>query len=218
MEPIEIDVILVDDHTMFLDGLTEILHNVKEINIIGTAKSGKEALELIAERQPDILISDIRMNKMDGYELSKKVQKLHPEVKILIVSMHNESITINMLIEAGVMGYILKNTGKKELITALHKINAGETYFSHEVQHIYMDSLVNHKKKKQSLHLTRREKEIINLIAAECTTNEIAEKLFISLNTVETHRKNILRKLNVKNSVGLIKKCIELDLLSDSPF
>jgi len=215
MEQEKIKLIIVDDHKMFLDGLVEMLSKSEKMQVIGTAANGTEALEVISQQQPDILISDIRMQEMDGFQLSKALKKSYPDIKTLIVSMHNEPITINKLLQEGVMGYILKNTGRNELFTAINSIHNGQTYFSDEVQKIYMNSMVSHKKKNQSIQLTKREREIVRLIAQEYTTGEIAEELFISLNTVETHRKNILKKLEVRNSIGIIKKTMELNLLEE---
>jgi DNA-binding NarL/FixJ family response regulator len=200
---------------MFLDGITEILINTELYDIVGTASNGRDALEIISNTAIDLVITDLRMKNMDGSELSKVLKIKHPDIKILVVSMHNDHLLINQLLKNGVSGYILKNTGKQELLEAIHEITQGKTYFSEEVKSNFINSkVIAVKNDNENIPLTKREKEVLQLIALEHTTNEMAEKLFISLNTVETHRKNILRKLKVRNSVGIVKKAIELGLLN----
>ncbi|MEO9869288.1 response regulator [Ekhidna sp.] len=212
MEPLKRKVLVVDDHAMFLDGLVEIIGKFEEFEVVGRAQSAVQALDILKEQQSDIVISDVRMSEMGGYELTKAIREEYPHMKILIVSMHNDPHIINQLLKAGVTGYILKNTGKEELLEALRSIASGKTFFSNEVKSSFIQSQVVGNPHYQ-LSLTKREKEVLQLIAEEYTTNEMAERLFISLNTVESHRKNILRKLDVRNSVGIVKRAISLGLL-----
>lgn len=215
MENDKVKILIVDDHTMFLDGITEILRNTELYDVVGTASNGTDALEIISQASVNLVITDLRMKNMDGNELSKILNLKYPDIKILVVSMHNDYSLISQLLKNGVSGYILKNTGKEELLEAIHDVTHGKTYFSEEVKSNFINSkVVGLKSNEENIPLTKREKEVLQLIALEHTTNEMAEKLFISLNTVETHRKNILRKLKVRNSVGIVKKAIELGLLN----
>ena len=210
----ELKVLVADDHTMFLDGMVEMISNIPNISIVHTATSGQEVIDYLKEHDIDMLITDLRMKDIDGFELSEMLRKEHPEIKILVVSMHNDPTIINQMLSKGISGYILKNTGKQELISAIDKISNGETFFSEEVKSKFISSKVRkNNAPEEMVKLTTREREVLELIAEEYTTNEMAEKLFISLNTVETHRKNILRKLNVRNSVGIVKKAIELGFI-----
>ena len=210
----KIKILIVDDHLMFLEGLKEMLAKIANLEVVGSAKDGTTALNILSQHQVDIVISDLRMNNMSGLELCKKIKEAYPKTKILMVSMHNDPHMISQLLKVGVTGYILKNTGKIELVEAINSIYQNKTFFSDEVKSNFINSKVLGINEDLNISLTKREKEVLKLIAAEHTTTEIADKLFISLNTVETHRKNILKKFNVRNSVGIVKRAIELDLLS----
>lgn len=210
----KINLLIADDHTMFLQGIVSLLEQESEINIVGKAVNGIEALEIIKTKNPDLIILDISMPEMDGIELSKILKKDFPEVKILIVSTHSNVKIISRLIRIGVNGYLLKNAEKSELLKAIHSIASGENYFSEETEEKH---LANHLKIEKQVsiltELSSREKEILVLIAHEYNTAEIAEKTFISLNTVNTHRRNLLSKLNAKNTAGLVKYAVENGLV-----
>lgn len=210
----KINILITDDHTMFLEGIVSLLENEKNISIIGKAADGKSALEIIKNSIPDIILLDISMPEMDGIEVTKVLKQKHPSVKILIVSTHSNIHMITKLIRMGVDGYLLKNAEKQELLHAIQTIQNGATYFCKEVEEKNDEN--NTKIKSETLQITElssREKEILILIAQEFTGNEIAEKTFISLNTVNTHRRNLISKLNVKNTAGLVKYAIEYGLL-----
>ncbi|WP_035651269.1 response regulator transcription factor [Flavobacterium sp. ASV13] len=210
----KINLLIADDHTMFLQGIVSLLEQESEINIVGKAINGIEALEVIKTKNPDLVILDISMPEMDGIELSKILKKDFPEIKILIVSTHSNVKIISRLIRIGVNGYLLKNAEKSELLKAIHSIASGENYFSEETEEKH---LANHLKIEKQVsvltELSSREKEILVLIAHEYNTAEIAEKTFISLNTVNTHRRNLLSKLNAKNTAGLVKYAVENGLV-----
>lgn len=207
-------ILIVDDHLMFLEGLLSLLKNEKHLEIVGVASNGVEALEILEQHTADIVITDISMPQMDGFELIATLQKKHPKVSTLVLSMHIESRIITKLIKQNVNGYLLKNAEKDELLKAINLIVRGENYFSDEVKKIYTDSSFSRNKQKNYVpELSRREKEVLKLITEEYTAKEIAEELFISQHTVESHRKNIFSKLNVKNVAGLVKYAIENDLL-----
>lgn len=214
MESPQPTILIADDHAMFVDGLIEIVKSTGKYDIAGTASNGNDALKILRETPVDLVVSDLRMKNMDGGELARVIHKEHKTVKILIVSMHNDPFIVSDLLKHGVTGYILKNSGKEELLEAIDAVLDGRTYFSQDVKSSFINSkVISSNVTDCSISLTRREKEVLELIAAELTTSEIAEKLFISVNTVETHRKNILKKLQVRNSAGIVKRAIELGLL-----
>jgi two-component system nitrate/nitrite response regulator NarL len=211
-----IKVFILDDHQMLIDGLRALLVNEKEFEITGTSTKAKNALEDISKNIPDIVLSDINMPEMDGIAFTREVKKRFPAIKILALSMFGEKSTISEILDAGASGYILKNTGKEELIAALKKISEGGMFFSDEISAEMMKSFSERgqKKEEEKVHFTEREKEIIQLIAKEYSNAQIGETLFISERTVETHRKNFFRKANTKTVVGLIRFAIENKLIS----
>ncbi len=205
----KIKVLIVDDHLMFLEGLIAMLKGLQEIEIVGSALNGKEALGLLETMNVHVLITDLSMPEMDGEELIENVIKKYPEINILILSTYSDGQVIERMIKRGVRGYLLKNAEKNEFIKAIHTLNNGEKYFSETVKNEFIQSTFSNKKADVPFRLSRREKEILKLISSECTTAEIAEKLFISQNTVNTHRKNLLSKIGVKNTAGLVKFAIQ---------
>lgn len=211
----KIKLLIVDDHQMIIDGIKSLLRKQKQFEFISEANSGEQALKLLETTTPDIVIADISMPGMDGKELIRHIKKQFPEIRILVLSMHNDAEIIGdvMILEAE--GYILKNTGLEELVKALQKIADGGTFYSEEVVQTLL------KKQKEFIRenkaqqvLSEREIEIIRLIALEYSNEEIAEQLFISKRTVETHRKNINVKTNVKTVIGLVKYAIRNELVT----
>jgi DNA-binding NarL/FixJ family response regulator len=203
----KIKIYLVDDHQMLIDGLKALLSGESHISIVGESNIPKQAVNEIAEYNPDIVLTDINMPEMDGIELTKAVKKQNPLIKVIALSMFGERETISDMINAGVNGYILKNTGKQELLSAINKVANGGSFFSDEVNLEMMKvSNVNHSKE---ITLSSREIEVIELIAKEYSNAKIAEALFISERTVETHRKNIFRKTDTKGVLGLLKYCVD---------
>lgn len=197
---------IIDDHQMVVDGLISLLNNEEKYNIVGFTNQPKDVLEQLEALDVHILLTDINMPEMTGVELTRCVKKKFPRIKVLALSMFGERQVIKEMIDAGVSGYILKNTGKKELIEALDKLVKGETFFGSEVT----DELIkSFKHNDDNSHLTNREIEIIRLIENEHSNKKIADMLFISERTVETHRKNIFRKTNTQSIVGLLKYAYE---------
>lgn len=212
----KIKIIIADDHQMFLEGISSLLQDVPEIEVVGTALNGNQVIEKIKTLEIDIVVTDINMPEMDGIELSKFLKKNYPGIKTLILSTHNDAEMIGKCINNDVDGYLLKNAEKQELLKALHTIAAGEKYFGEEVKNEYMKTVFSASKEKETIfQLSRREKEILQHIAMEYTTQEIADKLFISQNTVNTHRKNMLSKLNAKNTAGLVKYAYQQGLIEE---
>lgn len=209
-----INLLIADDHTMFLQGIVSLLEQESEIDIVGKANNGIEALNIIKQEAIDLIILDISMPEMDGIELSKILKKEYPEIKILVLSTHSNVNIISRLIRIGVNGYLLKNAEKSELLEAIYSIIEGNNYFSEETEEKYLANQFKIEKQVSTLtELSSREKEILVLIAHEYNTAEIAEKTFISLNTVNTHRRNLLSKLNAKNTAGLVKYAVENGLV-----
>lgn len=215
-----IRVLLVDDHKMIRDGIRALLEDVAEIQVVDEADNGKEALDLIraGELKPDVVVMDVRMPQMSGIEATRIISEEFPDLPVLSLSMHDEVEYISKMLQAGAHGYMLKNAGKQELVMAIKKVANGEKYFSSEVSYAMMMNYIAGDGKKDrgprdNVQLTKREEEIIKLIASEMTNQEIADKLSISLRTVDTHRRNLLQKLGVKNTAGLVRFAIQQRLI-----
>lgn len=208
-------ILIVDDHQMFIDGLKSILHKQKEFTVYAEALDGESALEIIKNDKPDIVITDISMPGMTGIELTHKIKSDYPEIKVIVVSMYNDSNVVSEILMAEAEGYILKNTGKQELLNALTKIANNGTFYCNDV----ISTMIKHVKKDSEVQneikiLSDREIEVLKLIAEEYSSDQIAEKLFISKRTVDSHRANILAKLNIKTLAGLIKFSIRNNIIS----
>jgi DNA-binding NarL/FixJ family response regulator len=211
-----IKVFIVDDHKMVIEGLRLLLQNHPNINVVDYALSGEEAIEKIETVNPDVILMDVNMPGLNGIETTKKIVELLPNIKIVAISMHKESSLIKLMLSNGAKGYVLKNAGRDEVIEAIEKVFQNKMYLDETVNEIIINSVANTTKQKLTdtfPKLSRREKEILQLILEENTTQEIADKLFISFGTVETHRRNMLIKTGARNTVGLVKLAMEYDLL-----
>lgn len=195
-------IFLVDDHAIMLDGLIALLKTDTELEVVGSAGTVHDAMEFLKMNHIDILVTDYNLPDDDGLALVRKVKRLWPEIKILVLSMHNESHLVKEILKEGINGYVLKKDSKEELIDALYAVKKGDLFVSNEINKMLIRNL--HQPDEQKL-LTEREREILKLIAKEYTNKMIAEELFISERTVETHRKNIFRKTKTSSLVGLIK-------------
>jgi len=205
--------LIADDHQMFIDGVKSILGESKDILVVGEAKNGAEVLAFCEHQMVDIVIMDISMPVMDGIEATKQLLKKNPLIKVLGLSMHNDRNFIADMLKTGAHGYILKNTGKNDLITAIHAIQAGETFLGEEVKKTLLNSFIKKTKTEQIEKLSGREQEVLESIASGLTTHEIAEQLYISKNTVESHRKNLLYKLKAKNTAELVNNAYKQKLI-----
>lgn len=216
MGPIRL--LIADDHQMLLDGIKALLRDAEDITVIGEASNGAEVMTRLENTPVDVILMDINMPVMNGIEATVHITRLYPRIRVIALTMHSERTFISRILKAGAAGYVLKNTGKQELLLAIRKVASGETYFSSEVASVMMEQYMPHALSRgrevgTGIHeLTKREVEILKLIAQEMTNNEIAERLFISMYTVETHRKNLIRKIGVKNTVGLVKYAIQQGL------
>lgn len=211
----QINIIIADDHKMFREGLAELLSKSKDLNIIGGAGNRDEILALLASQNIDVIIMDIDMGEISGITLTAEIRALCPQIRVLALSMHGEKNYIVKMLEAGASGYILKNAGKEEMMNAIRTVANGDTYLSSQVSARLIDHITNpeKKQKQEGIPLTEREIEVLRLIADEYSNSEIANKLFISIRTVDTHRRNLLEKLQVKNTAGLVKYAISKGLL-----
>ena len=206
-----IRVLLADDHQLFLDGLKMLLREETNIMLVGEANNGREVVELLKHQEVDIAVLDVEMPDMDGLETSSFIREHYPDTKVLVLTMYNDQSFIRKLIEVGVSGYILKNKGKEELAEAINDIANGKTYFGREVTNTLISGIqeVIKKKPEKEIPLTKREVDVIRLIADGLSTPQIADRLFIAHSTVETHRRNLIDKTGVPNSKTLIKWAIQ---------
>ncbi|MEO8405121.1 MAG: response regulator transcription factor [Chitinophagaceae bacterium] len=205
MKKEKITLALVDDHQIVIDGLMSLLKGHADFRFAFATTDSTTVLKKLQDSPVDILLTDVMMPKLPGNELAKQVKEKFPNIKILALSMSGEGDMVNEMInEADISGYVMKNIGKNELIRALEKIAAGGIYFSEEIIE-ELKRTNDRKKQNEEAHLTAREIEIIRLIEKEYNNKQIAEALFISERTVETHRKNIFRKTNANSLIGLVK-------------
>jgi two-component system nitrate/nitrite response regulator NarL len=212
-----VKILLVDDHQMFIDGIKSLLSKSDKYEIVAEALNGNTALDILTNTSIDLMITDLSMPEMSGNDLVKKAKVLYPDLKILVLSMHSNRETVSEIMMAEAEGYILKNTGRKELTQALDRIMDNSTFYSNEVMSIMFDKIKKEKKIEQEINpLTDRELEILILIVQELSSEEIAEKLFISRRTVDTHRKHILQKTKSKTIVSLIKFAFRNDLVQNN--
>lgn len=212
----KINILLVDDHRIMLDGIESMLQN-SQYNIVGLCGNGDEAWAWINanEDKVNIVITDISMPIMNGIELCKKIKTTYHHINVLMLSMYNSAAAVDEVLQAEADGFILKNASKVEFINALHKIQNGGTFFSQEIiPFLYKQIIAERKKEIELAILTQREKEILEMIALEFTSDEIAHKLFISKKTVDNHRTNMLQKTHCKSTIGLVKFAIRNGIVS----
>jgi DNA-binding NarL/FixJ family response regulator len=201
-----ITVAIADDHELFREGLQRLLNDQPNISIVWLASNGGEALEKFSAQRPDILLLDIQMDKMDGISVLKHLTQSDNTVKAIMLSMHVDKPYIEKVHALGAKGYLLKNAGRDELVHAIKIVFEGGKHFSSEVTSVLLTSPTP---STSTINLTKRELEVLALIAQEYTNPDIAEKLFLSTETVNSHRKNLLRKLDVKNTAGLVKYALQ---------
>lgn len=201
---------IADDHKLFAEGLSAILSEQPNFKIIGMASNGKEILHLLNTQIPDILILDLNMPVLDGEIAAEKIRQLFPAVKIMVLSMYYTATLAAKLEGIGVMAFIQKDTDAETLFKIISALQNGEKYFQKIKSDVQPSSIFNDSDHFQKSHnLTAREMEILKLISDDYTSQQIAQKLFIALNTVDTHRKNMAQKLNITGKAGLLKFAIE---------
>jgi DNA-binding NarL/FixJ family response regulator len=195
-------ILLVDDHAILMDGVKSLLQTEDDLEVIGQMETAEKALNYLKTHETDILITDFHMPGMDGLSLINTVRRIQPAVKTIVLSMHDETHLVKEILRAGVNGYVLKKDTHRELLKAIHEVRNGNVYLSSDINKMLITNLQN---PDEGRLLTDREREIVKLIAKEYSNKDIAEELFISERTVETHRKNIFRKTGTNSLVGLIK-------------
>lgn len=203
--------LLVDDHTVVTHGLRLLLQDAPDISIVGEVRNGQEALDSLARDTADVVLMDIEMPVLDGIKCTGLIQLRFPNVKVIAISIYADYPHVQAMIKAGAKGYLLKNCGKQELEQCIRKIHGGGTFFSDDLTDTLLAGMQGKTIKKDGQYLpslSRREKEILRLIIDEATTSEIAEKLFITIGTVETHRHNMMNKLGVRNTAGLVRMAL----------
>lgn len=219
-----IRIVLADDHTIVRDGIKYLLEEEDNISIVGEASNGQEALELVAQTKPDILIIDIRMPVMNGIEAVKALNSKPTNTKAIVLSMHDSEEYILNSINAKAMGYLLKDSGKDEILKAIDKVFHNEKYFSGAISNVIINNLLEKKqqpeiqptyksKQETPFNLTKKEFQILKLILSGKTNKEISEELQNSTRTIETHRFKLMKKMNVKNSIELSAKASEFGLI-----
>ena len=204
-----INIIIADDHSIFLEGITALLSS-EYINVVANCKNGQEVLDFLKEQEVDLVISDINMPVMDGITLVKKITKLYPKTKTMMLSMYEERHIINKAIKAGANGYMSKNAGKKDILNAIENCMKGEKVTFKRQSTFTQKSIQNTNKSIKEISLTNRERQILKLITQEATNTDIALSLNISKRTVETHKKNIILKFGATNTIGLIKIALKI--------
>jgi DNA-binding NarL/FixJ family response regulator len=206
-----IRVFIVDDHPVVIEGIHSLLQNEKDIEWAGQAMNAQSCLGFFVNNTADVVLMDISMPGMEGVELCAVMKEKYPGIMILGLSTFNQGLYIKKMMENGASGYILKNSSKEELIEAIHAVHSGDIYFSGETGLALQE--YQKSSKTELPGLSSREKEILGLIAEGYTNPQIAEKIFLSSFTVDSHRKNLLAKLNVKNTASLIRLAVEKKLI-----
>ncbi|WP_044203071.1 response regulator transcription factor [Flammeovirga sp. OC4] len=212
-----IKIFLVDDHEMIREGLKTYFEKSSEIECIGEAENGLDCLEKLKSSQPNIVVTDLNMPEMDGIELAKQVSSLHPAIKVLGLTMMDDHRHVKQFLAEGASGYLLKDCKQEELLMAIKTVATGGTYFSPKVTEIIINSIQktkpHAKRMVTEVKLSKREKEVLELILKEYSNTEIAEALFVSMKTVEAHKRNLLVKTGSKNIAGLILYVIGTNLI-----
>ena len=212
-----IRIFIVDDHQIMIDGINALLQLDAGLLVVGQTTDPTSVMEALQKTDVQVLIADVHMPLLNGIDLTRQVKSQYPDVNVLALTMFNDRETIAQMLEAGVAGYVLKNTGKDELIEAVRTVAAGRMFFTDEVTQTILSSIArpqNQEAKEPVVSLTAREIEIVKLIGDEKSNAEIGEQLFISERTVETHRKNIFRKTNTKSVAGLIRYALSVGIIA----
>ncbi len=214
-----VKIAIIDDHKIIRDGLKLYLNDTQDYEIVGEGHNGYEAINLANQKEVDLMLMDINMEGLGGIETTKRLIQEHPELKIIALTMHNDYQHIKAMMDAGASGYLLKNCDESELRSAIDSVVQDNIYYSKEVAQTVMNNLAKKKNKSRSdelaTPLTPRETEVYKLILDECSNQEIADKLFISIRTVEVHKRNLLEKTGAKNTTGLVLYAVKNQLFDN---
>lgn len=218
-----INILLADDHALVRNGIKAMLESETGIHVVGEVSNGREALEAARTLRPDIVVLDIRMPEMTGLEAAALMDQYAPDTKAVILSMHDSEDYVLQALDAGAYGYLLKDTDKNEFIKALKQVNGGTKYFSGAVSNVLANRLLNAKTPSKAAtavsqhedpyHLTKKEKEILRLVVDGKQNKQIADSLDKSVRTIETHRFNIMKKMNVNNAIDMVNKAVRENLI-----
>ncbi|UZR96494.1 response regulator [Chondrinema litorale] len=209
-----VNLVIADDHQVILDGIESLIEGEADMQVVGKACNGKQLIKMITSIEVDMVLLDINMPVMDGIESVEYIKTNFPDIKIVVLTMYNDKGFVTKMVELGVNGYILKNTGKRELLNAIRMVLQKGSHFSVDVMSAVIEGMSNRRmKRQQKVCLTKREKQILIYIVNGDYNKEIGEKLNIAVNTVETHRKNIISKLHAKNTAHLVRIAIENKLV-----
>ena len=200
---------IIDDHQLIIEGIHSLLESEKEIEWLGSAKTPDELMQFLKSKQPDVLLMDINLPQKSGLDLCKEVKLKYPSIRIIGLSTSDQPSVIRRMIDNGASGYLLKDASKNEIIEALHIVSTGKTYINFSVAQV----LKNNMPTENLPILTRREKEVLEHISNGLTNQEIADKLFLDVTTINSHRKNMLTKFNVKNTAALVKIALSNNLI-----
>lgn len=216
-----IRILIVDDHILLQQGIAAMLNDVRGIEIAGYASSGEEAIQKASELEPDVILMDIMMEAMTGIEATRWIKEQNNKIKIILLTSELKKELVSVGIQSGIDGYLLKNTDKKTLIEAVHTVYGGERFFNEAITKLVFEDFFQKEKTANTVSklakssaLTKRENEVLALVASGRSNKEVADDLFISIKTVETHKTNILEKLGLKNTAELVKYAIKNGLIS----
>jgi DNA-binding NarL/FixJ family response regulator len=211
----KISVFIADDHKIVRVGLRGMLSFQPDITVVGEADNGHDVLEAAGKQVIDVILMDLDMGATSGIDTTRQIKASYPDIKIIGITMHEEQQRIIAMLQAGASGYLLKNTGPEHLVAAIRAVIDGKSYFSPEVSVTLLSVFTQAQRpNNQNLHsLTQRETEVLRMIAQELSNQEIADRLFISVRTVDTHRRNILEKIQAKNTAGMVKYAIQHQLI-----
>lgn len=215
----QINIAIADDHEIFLDGLSMMLSNEDGFNVCARASNGKQLIEMVAREKPDVVLTDIRMPVIDGIQSTKQLLSAHPNLKVIALSMFDEENLIVEMLEAGAKGYLLKNAHKNEIIEAINTVYQNKNYYCAQTSLLLAAMIVRSRfnpfKQPQPIEFNDREKIIIQMICQQKTTQEIADKIFLSKRTVEGYRVRILEKINAKNIAGVVIFALKNNIIKE---
>jgi DNA-binding NarL/FixJ family response regulator len=214
-----ISLVIADDHEIFLDGLALMINKQENMTLVGQAFNGRELIQLVTDKKPDIVLTDIKMPFLDGIGACRLMLQQNPQLKIIALSMYDEEDLIVEMLEAGAKGYLLKNADKREILEAIHTVNDGNIFYckhtSTRLASLIVKSKFDPHKKKSGDLFTERERQIIRLICQQNTAQEIGEQLFLSKRTVEGYRTRILEKMEVKNTAGVVVFALKHNMIHE---